>query len=141
MDKNLQALEQLRRAVQFFAQTLTSKQAMEIATVYPEYEVGKTYKVGEMFIFGENNVGDPQLYKVMQEHISQEDWKPSDSPTLYKPIGLTEQGYPIWSKPSGVHDAYNVGDIVDFYGTLYKSLIDGNVFSPEEYPSGWEVFE
>lgn len=24
------------------------------------------------------------------------------------------------------------------YGTLYKSLIDGNVWSPEAYPAGWE---
>ena len=33
---------------------------------------------------------------------------------------------------------YNIGDIVDYNGTLYKSLIDGNVWSPEEYPAGWE---
>jgi hypothetical protein len=134
----LQAAEQLRKALQMFAQTLTNEQAMEVATVYPKYEIGKQYAIGEFFTYGVNNVGDPQLYKVVQEHTSQEDWKPSETPSLYEPIGLTEQGYPIWSKPSGSHDAYNTGDIVDYNGTLYKSLIDGNVYSPEEYPSGWE---
>ena len=30
--------------------------------------------------------------------------------------------------------------IVDYNGMLYKSLIDGNVWSPEAYPQGWEVY-
>lgn len=141
MINKIQALEQLRRAVQMFAQTLTNEEAMEIATVYPSYEVGKEYKAGEMLTYGENGVGDPQLYKVVQDHTSQEDWIPSGSATLYEPIGLTEQGHPVWSKPSGAHDAYNTGDIVDYNGTLYKSLMDGNVYSPDEYPSGWEVVQ
>ncbi len=135
----LQAAEQLRRALQMFAQTLTSEEAMEIATVFPVYQVGVTYKAGEYFTYGTNNVGDPQLYKVVQDHTSQEDWKPSDTASLYEPVGLDENGYPVWSKPSGSHDAYNTGDIVDYNGKLYKSLIDGNVYSPDEYSAGWEV--
>lgn len=136
----LQAAEQLRKALQMFAQTLTNEQALEIATVYPKYEVGKTYATGAYFTYGENGVGDPQLYKVLQEHTSQADWFPSETTALYEPIGLNESGYPVWSKPSGAHDAYNIGDIVDYNGTLYKSLIDGNVYSPDEYPAGWELY-
>ena len=135
----LQAAEQLRKALQIYVQTLTDEQAMEIATVYPVYEVGKAYLVNEMFTYGVNEVGDPQLYRVVQAHTSQEDWKPNATPALYTPIGLNEEGYPVWSKPTGAHDAYNTGDIVDYNGTLYKSLIDGNTYSPEEYPSGWEA--
>lgn len=134
----LQAAEQLRRALQMFAQTLTDEEAMEITTIYPAYEVGKTYAVNEMLTYGVNEVGDPQLYRVAQAHTSQEDWKPDATPALYTPIGLTEEGYPVWSQPSGAQDAYNTGDIVDYNGTLYKSLIDGNVWSPEAYPAGWE---
>lgn len=137
----LQSAEQLRKALQMFAQTLEDEQAMEIATVYPKYEIGKLYKVKEMFTHGENNVGDPQLYRVVQEHTSQKDWIPSKTPSLYTPIGLDENGYPIWSQPTGVHDAYNIGDIVDFNGTLYKSLVDGNVYAPATYPTGWEKVE
>ena len=137
----LQSAEQLRKALQMFAQTLADEQAMEIATVYPKYEIGKLYKVNEMFTHGENNVGDPQLYRVVQEHTSQEDWIPSKTPSLYTPIGLDENGYPIWSQPTGVHDAYNIGNIVDFNGTLYKSLVDGNVYAPDTYPTGWEKVE
>ena len=136
----LQAAEQLRKALQMFAQSLTDEQAMEVATVYPAYQVGKAYKTDEMFTYGLNEVGDPQLYRVVQDHTSQEDWTPDNTPALYTAIGLTEAGYPVWSQPTGAHDAYNIGDIVDHNGTLYKSLIDGNVYSPEAYPAGWEVY-
>lgn len=137
----LQTWEQIGRALQMFAQTLTSDEAMEIATLYPPYEVGKNYTAGVFITYGKNEVGDPQLYKVVQAHTSQADWTPSSTPALYETIGLNESGYPIWSKPSGAHDAYNKGDIVDYDGRLYKSLIDGNVYSPDEYPSGWELYE
>ena len=139
MDR-LQAAEQFRKALQMYAQTLTDEQAMEIATVYPDYEVGRAYKADELLTYGVNDVGDPQLYRVVQAHTSQEDWAPDATPALYTPIGLTEEGYPVWSQPTGAHDAYNAGDIVDYNGTLYKSTIDGNVYSPEEYPQGWEVY-
>lgn len=137
----LQTWEQIGRALQMFAQTLTNDEALEIATLYPPYVVGKSYTVGEFITYGKNEVGDPQLYKVVQAHTSQADWTPDATPSLYEPIGLNSKGYPVWSKPSGAHDAYNIGDIVDYNGTLYKSLIDGNVYSPDEYPAGWEIYE
>lgn len=45
-----------------------------------------------------------------------------------------------WAQASGAHDAYQAGDIVNYNGTLYQSLIDGNVWSPDVYPAGWEVY-
>lgn len=136
----MQAAEQLRRALQMFASSLTDEQAMEVVAVYDPWKVGKAYTVGDFLIYGENGVGDPQLYKVVQAHTSQADWTPDKTASLYTAIGLDKQGYPIWSQPTGAHDAYNTGDIVDYNGTLYKSIIDGNVYSPEAYPAGWEVY-
>jgi len=136
---NLQVAEQLRRALQLFVRSLSDNEAMEVATLYPKYEVGKDYKVNDLFSYGENNVGDPQLYRVVQDHTSQTDWIPDTTPALYVAIGLTEEGYPVWSRPTGAHDAYNIGDIVDYNGILLRSLINGNTYSPDEYPAGWEV--
>lgn len=136
----LLVMEQFGKALQMFCQSLGDEQAMEVATVYPKYEVGKVYKADEMFTYGVNNVGDPQLYRVVQEHTSQADWTPDVTPALYTPIGLNDAGYPVWSQPTGAHDAYNEGDIVDYNGTLYKSLINGNTYSPDAYPQGWEVY-
>ena len=136
----MQAAEQLRKAIQMFAASLTDEQALEVATIYDKWEAGKFYIIGEFFTYGENSVGDPQLYKVVQAHTSQEDWTPDVTPSLYDAIGLDDNGYPIWSAPTGAHDAYNIGDIVDYNGVLYQSLIDGNIYSPETYPAGWNIY-
>lgn len=141
MMNKLQAAEQLRKALQIFAATLTDEQALEIATVYPAWQSGWAYSVGEVISYGTNSLGDPQLYKVVQAHTSQADWTPDATPTLYDAFGLDESGYPLWAQPSGAHDAYGTGDIVNYNGTLYQSLIDGNVWSPDVYPAGWTVYE
>lgn len=136
----LQAAEQFRRALQLFAASLTEEQAMEVAAVYDSWQPGHTYTAGEFVTHGTNAVGDPQLYKVVQGHTSQEDWTPGAAASLFTAIGLDSAGYPVWSQPTGAHDAYNAGDIVDYNGTLYKSLIDGNVWAPDAYPAGWEAY-
>lgn len=135
----LQAAAQFRRAIQLFAASLDESSALEIPTIYPAWRAGRTYTVGEYLTYGVNSVGDPQLYKVAQAHTSQAGWEPDKLPALYTPIGLTEDGYPIWSQPAGAHDAYNAGDIVDYNGTLYRCTQDGNVWSPDAYPQGWEI--
>lgn len=137
MDKR-QAMEQIRRALQLFATALTDEQAMEVAAVFDPWKVGKAYTVGDFLTYGANSVGDPQLYKVVQAHTSQADWKPDTTNSLYVAIGLDDSGYPVWSRPTGAHDAYNNGDIVNYNGVLYRSLINGNTYSPDEYPAGWE---
>lgn len=124
-----------------FAMSLDQEKAMEVAAVFDRWKIGKAYSVGEFVTYGINGVGDPQLYKVAQAHISQADWSPNATPALYVAIGLDEQGYPVWSQPTGAHDAYNKGDIVDYNDKLYESLMDGNVYSPEAYPAGWKEVE
>lgn len=137
----LQAAEQFRKALQMFAASLDDEKAMEVATIYDPWMAGKAYSVGDFVTYGENSVGDPQLYKVVQAHTSQADWTPNVTSSLFTAIGLDDAGYPVWSQPTGAHDAYNKGDIVDYNGTLYQSLIDGNVYSPEAYPAGWTACE
>lgn len=140
MSDRLQRAEQFRRVLQLFAASLGEKRAMEVPTIFPAYQVGVSYTVGEYLTYGTNEVGDPQLYKVVQAHTSAAEWSPASTPALYSPLGLDDSGYPVWSQPSGAHDAYAKGDIVNYNGTLYKSLIDGNVWAPDAYPSGWEVY-
>jgi hypothetical protein len=135
------ALE-FRQALQYFIRNLTDEaEIMEVASVFPQFQIGKAYKVKDVFAYGSNSVGDPQLYQVLQDHTSSEEWTPDTAVSLYKPIGVTEEGYPEWVQPIGATDAYNTGDIVSYNGVLYKSTIDANTWSPEAYPQGWEVVE
>ena len=136
----LQMAEQYFRALQMFANSLDDEKAMEVAYMYDPWEIGKSYAVGDFITYGTNGVGDPQLYKIVQAHTSQADWTPDAAAALFTAIGLDDAGYPVWSQPTGAHDAYNKGDIVNYNGTLYKSLMDGNTYSPDAYPAGWEVY-
>lgn len=144
MNKVKEALE-IRKALQLFLATLDAdtdaESILAVASVFPGYEVGKAYKAKEVFSYGENSVGDAQLYQVLQDHTSAAEWTPDTATSLYKKIGVTEDGFPEWVQPLGATDAYNTGDVVSYNGTLYQSVIDGNVWSPEAYPAGWSVYE
>lgn len=142
---NLQKLAlELRKAIQLFAASLDvdtqADMILEIPSVFPAYQVNVAYKVKEVFSYGFNSVGDPQLYQVLQAHTSAEQWPPDSASGLYKKIGISDSGYPEWVRPLGATDAYNTGDIVSYNGELYRSVMDANVWSPDEYPAGWEVY-
>lgn len=138
--ERMQAAEQLRKVLQMYATTLSDEKAMEVVAVFDPWVVPMNYAVGEFVTYGVNGVGDPQLYKVITAHTSQVDWTPDVAVSLFSAIGLDDSGYPVWSQPTGAHDAYNKGDIVNYNGTLHQSLIDGNVYSPDAYPAGWAVY-
>ena len=137
----LQAAEQLRRAIQLFAQSLADEAALEVATVHPSWQAGVVYKQGDILSHGENAVGDPQLYRVAQGHTAQADWLPEDTLALYTAIGLTSSGYPVWAQPTGAHDAYHIGDVVSHQGALYESLIGGNTTEPGTDDRWWKLVE
>ena len=136
----IEQAQAIREAMDYAGATLDEEQALICVRLYKQWEIGKDYAVGDFLTSGVNGVGDPKLYKVVQNHTSQADWTPDATPALYDAIGLDTDGYPVWSQPTGVHDAYNKGDIVNYNGTLYESLIDGNVYSPDAYPAGWAVY-
>ena len=130
------SMESMKKAAQIVALTFTDEQAIEVPDLYPEYELNHEYKQNDRFQYGNS------LYKVNQDHTSQEQWVPGEVGTesLYTNLMLNDSGYQIWKRPTGAHDAYNTGDVVEYNGTLYKSLIDGNVYSPDEYPAGWQEY-
>ena len=109
--------------------------ASENANLFVSWDAVSNYVVNEYREFQGN------LYKCLQAHTGQEDWTPDVTPALWKLIGLDENGIVEWSQPISAADAYNTGDIVSYKGEYYKSTIDNNVWSPENYPQGWEKIE
>lgn len=73
--------------------------------------------------------------KEWESLVSNNVWEPGVSGWREK---VTEGEVPDWSAPSGGHDAYNEGDRARFEGEVYRSKINGNTWSPAEYPQGWE---
>lgn len=123
-------------AARFAAVGFTDEQALEVRDLYPAFEIGHDYKKDERFTY------NGHLFKVNQNHTSQEQWVPGETGTesLYTSLEMGGNGYLNWQQPTGSHDAYNTGDIVNYKGELYKSLIDGNAWAPDVYPAGWEKY-
>lgn len=140
MNRSQAALE-LRKALQLFLGTLDAETQTEailsVPSVFPKWEAGKTYKVKDVIGYGENPVGDVQLYQVLQEHTSSAEWAPDTTVSLYKKIGVTEDGTPEWVQPLGASDSYAKGDTVTHNGQTWVSTCDANVWEPGVY--GWEV--
>lgn len=126
INANLNATRKLIRVDE-----LSEEELFEMIDLYPLYEIGKSYVVGDVFKY------EGKLYKVIQEHTGQEDWIPSELPALYLSM-MPENVIPEWVHPTGEHDAYKKGDKVTFEGKVYESLIDGNSWSPKDYAQGWK---
>lgn len=139
MTSKISSALELRKALQYFLETLDpdtqAEKVLEVPSVYPAYIVGKQYKTRDVFRYGENAVGDPQLYQVLQDHTSAEQWPPDTATSLYKAIGVTDDGIPVWVQPLGATDAYNTGDVVSHNDKIWVSDVDANVWEPGVY--GW----
>ena len=57
------------------------------------------------------------------------------------PVEEPKEEYPEYVQPTGAHDCYNTGSKITFKGEKYTCLVDGCVWSPEEYPQGWKKEE
>lgn len=82
--------------------------------------------------------GDVQTHngKTWESTVDYNVWEPGVSGWRETSEG---GGVPEFVKPTGQHDAYNTGELVTFNGDVYKALQDGLVWSPADYPQGWEL--
>lgn len=113
---------------------LTDEQALQVQNVFPDWQVDAQYLVGQRVLY--NNI----LFKVITQHKSQADWMPPVAPSLFARVLVGEQEILPWEQPDSTNP-YMIGDKVVFDGKIYISLIDNNVWSPADYPAGWEVVE
>ena len=116
---------------------LSDEQALQVPLMFPKWQEGKEYVVGDRVLY----LG--VLYKVIQAHTSQAGWEPDIAPSLFAKnlIVKDEEGeqvdIPEWVQPDSTNP-YMIGDKVKFGGKVYQSVIDNNVWSPTDYPQGWE---
>lgn len=46
--------------------------------------------------------------------------------------------YPEFVQPTGVHDAYKIGDKITYNNKKYICKLDNCVWDPDTYPAGWQ---
>lgn len=126
---------ELREKIDSIINAYTDEQAADNVVLFPKWIVDKQYLVG-------NRVRhNGKLYKVLQAHTSQADWTPDVAVSLFAEILTGEDDKPKpWEKPDSTNP-YMAGDKVIFNDMVYESLIDNNLWSPDEYPAGWRVVE
>ena len=49
--------------------------------------------------------------------------------------------WPEYKQPTGAHDAYHIGDKITYKGKHYTCTHNGCVWTPDEYPQGWQPVE
>lgn len=109
-------------------------EAIEVLELFPAWEPGKDYSAGTRVQHG------GKLYECETAHTSAAEWSPPAAASLWSPVKVDEEtGLDEWTRPTGAHNAYNKGDRVVYKGSVYESSIDGNTWSPEEYPVGWTL--
>lgn len=114
---------------------LSDEDAMKFQILFPEFQPGVEYNEGDRVVY------NGRFYKVVQGHLSQEDWNPEAAASIFARIGNPAEEFPEFIQPTGAHDAYAAGDKVTFEGAKYESLMDANIYSPAAYPAGWQVIE
>ena len=111
--------------------------SLKMTDYFPGWDsASHDYAVGDRVTYKDT------LYKCLQAHTSQETWTPTDAPSLWAKVLVTgtEDTPPEWQQP-GSTNPYMKGDKVTLDGKVYESLIDNNVWKPDEYPAGWKLVE
>ena len=116
MSDIVERARELRRTIEGLAEDhLTDAEGLENVELFPWYEVGVDYAVGDRFQY------DGELYKVLQAHTSQQSWVPgTGTESLYVKVddihaGTAEDPIPYNGNMELIENLYYTQD-----GVLYR---------------------
>lgn len=125
--------KKVRPIIEQAAQNLSDETALEAVSLFPSWQERQAYTAGQRVKY--NGI----LYSVIQNHTSQADWQPNVAVSLFAKVLIPDlEIIPEWEQPNSTNP-YMKGDRVTYNSAAYESLIDNNVWSPSEYPSGWQI--
>lgn len=110
-------------------ESATDEQALSVPVLYPAWRSGVDYVAGQRVLHG------GVLYKALQDHTSQDDWRPDAAPSLFAKVLIPDDTViPEWEQPDSTNP-YRAGDTVTHNGKTWVSDVDNNVWEPGVY--GW----
>lgn len=130
MNSIIRKARQFRQYIEDMSVNLDDESALEIIDVFPLWKVGVAYVTDDRVRYNE------VLYKVLQDHTSQEDWTPDVAVSLYVNIANPQEEFPEWIQPTGSTDAYSIGSKCSHNDKHWISTVDANVWEPGVY--GWD---
>lgn len=108
---------------------LSDEQALEVSMLHEEWAPDTPYVKDDRRLY------EGDLYRCIEDHVSQTTWTPMASPSLWAKILSGQSGdIGVWEQP-GPTNPYRKGDRVTHNGKTWTSDIDGNIWEPGVY--GW----
>lgn len=130
MNRYLQKAEEIRKAINKFAENQTDETLIDNKAAFQLWNGnGLEVKAGEIYLYND------ELYRVVQDHTTQNDWAPDITPALYTKISVEE--FPQWVQPTGAHDSYMKGAKVSDEGKRWVSNKDYNIYKPGLVLGDW----
>lgn len=117
----------LRKLIERASASLSDEDALSGVELYPAWLTDTAYQIGDRVR------DDDVLYKCVQSHTSQSDWRPGNTPALWTRVSIDE--WPEWVQPTGAHDAYDLGAKVSHNDKHWISNIPANTYEPGVF--GW----
>lgn len=120
---------QMRKLLEGQTNAMTDEEILNYPDFVEKWKSWKTYSVGKRLEY--NGV----IYKVLQDHTSQDDWTPDAAPSLFAKVLVPDPTViPEWEQPESTNP-YAKGDKVTHNGKTWVSDVDNNVWEPGVY--GW----
>lgn len=114
---------------------ITDQQASLSVDIYPSLkEDGSLVKVGTRIKW--NNT----IMKAAVDLYDTKENNPTNTPALWEAINYKE-GYRIIPEVITTTSAFALNECGWWNNQLYKSLIDSNVWTPDQHAGGWELLQ
>ena len=123
----------LRGIVEIASASLDDKTASEAAALFPRLK-----RDGSLINSGTRINWNGTIKRAAVDLWDTEANDPTNAPALWEDIAY-KQGYRIAPEVFTATNAASKGEKLWFGDLLYESLMDGNVYTPEQYPAGWEM--
>lgn len=130
MNKYLKRAQQMRGQLDNIISNFDDETALVNKDLFINWNGNNiSYTIGDRVFYND------KLYKVLQNHVSQEDWNPEDAHSLFAEILIPDEDViPEWIQPDSTNP-YMEGDKVQHNNLIWQSEVDNNVWEPGVY--GW----
>lgn len=124
--------KRLRGIIETSSQSLDDKTASTVPTFYPKLKGdGTLVKAGTKIQW------NGSVKKAAVDLWDTKENNPDNAPTLWASIDYRD-GYRLIPDIITVTTAFAKNECGWWRGKLYKSLVDANVYNPEQYAANWE---
>ena len=126
------AAQKVREAMNVAGDNLDDRVASETYLIFPTMKYD-----GALIKAGTRIQWDGQLKRAAVDLWDNEQSNPDNAPTLWEDIDY-RNGVRVIPETVTAGLAFSKDELGWWKGDIYKSLIDSNVWNPDQYPQGWE---